>query len=240
LPRESSIRVRNKDKELIKKLNARVYSKKSRLKKKDLFPDIETKGITEFETRKEFNAYVKEMERFTSRQTQFTRNEKGATLPLGLLENIEKEIERINRQKAKRKEKIGKMQYKFAGEETGVEVRENIQFIQRKKFESLAPLKFDPNRYKTDKELQEHLEYIRKAHKGDFFKKKDILYRDNYLLAIERVHGSESKLYKIVEKMPITKFIHFYYTENLAEMIYVYEETLRNEIHDMLVELYSK
>jgi hypothetical protein len=236
---ESSIRIRNKDRELIRKLNNRVYSKKSRLKKLDLLPDIQTKGITEFETRKEFNAYVKEMEAFTSRQNQYTRNEKGATLPVQTLQNIEKEIARINKEKLKRKEMIEERAFTFAGEETGMKAGERLTFIKERRFESLIPLKFNPDRYRNISEMEKHLEQIRKSHKGDFLKEKDTLYKKNYLQAIANVHGDESQLYKIVKRMPLAKFIQFYYTETLAEMTYIYDKVLRNEIHDMLVQLYK-
>lgn len=216
-----------------------MYSKKSRLKKLDLLPDIQTKGITEFQTRREFNTYVKEMERFTSRQTQFTKTEKGVVLPLQPLKNIEKEIGRINRQIAKRKEKVEMRAFTFAGEETGIKVGEQLQFIQERRFESLLPLKFNPNRYKNVSEMETHLAEIKKKHKGNFFKKKDTLYKQNYLQAISNVHGDESELYKIVKRMPLAKFIQFYYTESLAEMTYIYDKALRKEIHDMLVTLYK-
>jgi hypothetical protein len=236
---ESSIRIRNKDRELIRKLNNRVYSKKSRLKKLDLLPDIQTKGITEFETRKEFNAYVKEMEAFTSRQNQYTRNQKGATLPVQTLENIEREIARINKQITKRKETIEEKAFTFAGEETGMKAGERLTFIKERRFESLIPLKYNPDRYRNVSEMEKHLEQIKKSHKGDFLKKKDILYKNNYLSGVARIHGDDSQLYKIVKRMPLAKFIQFYYTETLAEMTYIYDEALRKEIHDMLVKLYT-
>lgn len=239
MSKEHSIRIRNKDRELIKKLNARVYSKKSYLKKQDLFPDIETKGITQFESRKEFNQYVKEMERFTSRQTQFYKTDQGVTLPKGLLQNIEKEIKRINREKAKRKEIIEKSVVTFRGEATGTSIKEQLEQLSDTKFQALIPLKFNPNRYRNIKEMEEHLETIKEKHKKGFLKRKDTLYKNNYLQAISNVFGDTSELYKVVQRMPLAKFIHFYYTETLAHLKYVYDETLRNEIHDELVTLYK-
>ena len=78
MSKRPSIRITDRDKAEIRKLNQSVNSKKRRFQAKGMeVVDMDTKGITSFSTRKELNEYKEKMRGFTNRYaTRFNvRNE---------------------------------------------------------------------------------------------------------------------------------------------------------------------
>jgi hypothetical protein len=102
---------RGNDKDLLRKINRNVSSKKSRLRNKfDLeIPEVETKPLKEFNTRKEFNQYVRKMQSFTNRYNtnyQFKQNQHGVTMSQKDINEIERKLKAENQEKARQFNRI--------------------------------------------------------------------------------------------------------------------------------------
>jgi hypothetical protein len=242
--KQRNIRVRGVDRELIQKLNKRVSSKKSRLRKKGIeIDEFQTQGVTTFNTRAEFNAYVQRMERFTNPHNlnhQYLKTANDLVLTKKEVNEYERQIKRINAIKARKQKEIEKLNVRNLGADTGTTVGKMGAYTQNKKFGGLTPLTKNIDVFQSREDFKKYIENMKENFKGDFLKKRDALYKENYLKAIANIHGTDSKLYKIVDKTSIKRFMNLYYTENLTEMTYLYDPNLRNAIHDEVYNIFKE
>jgi hypothetical protein len=219
-----------------------VSGKKSRLRKKGIDIEMPTTGATQFKTRAEFNDYVKQMQSFINPHNmnyQYVKNTQGVVFTKKELNELERQIKTINRLKESKRKEIERLKLKHKGKELEFTALDQMTFMKDKRYENLIPLTFNPNRYRNKKELGRHLSQLKTNIKANYLQKMDRTYKDNYLSAVETLHGLTSELYKVVDKMPLKKFMQFYYTENLADIKYLYDETLRKATHDLLVDIYK-
>ena len=81
-----------------------------------------------------------------------------------------------------------------------------------------------------------YMENLKENFKGNFLKRRDALYKENYLKGIANIHGKDSDLYKIVDKTSLKSFMHLYYTEFITEMTYLYDKVLRMAVHNARIQ----
>lgn len=244
MPKQRNIRVRNSDRELIQKLNKRVSSKKSRLRKKGIeIDEFQTQGVTTFNTRAEFNAYVQRMERFTNPHNlshQYIKTANDLVLTKKELNAYEREIKRINAAKQKRRKQIEKLDATIQGKDMGTTVGDMIGYTKNQKYGGLTPLTKDINVFQSKEHFKMYMENLKENFKGNFLKRRDALYKENYLKGIANIHGKDSDLYKIVDKTSLKSFMHLYYTEFITEMTYLYDKVLRMAVHDAVFNIFKE
>lgn len=79
--------------------------------------------------------------------------------------------------------------------------------------------------FKSEAELRNRLEDIKKRHSGNWIRQKQEGYRESYLKALQNQLGGMSvPLQEKVSKMSLKKFIHLYYTEDLADIEFIYDK----------------
>lgn len=244
MSKQSSIRVRSQDRELIQKLNKRVSSKKSRLRKKGIEIDaFQTQGVTTFNTRAEFNAYVQRMERFTNPHNlshQYVKTANDLVLTKKELNEYERHIKRVNAMKEKRRKEIEKLDATLQGKVTGTTLGQMAGYTKNQKYGGLAPLGSNIDVFRSKTDFKRYLETSKEHFKGDFIKKRDALYKENYLKGIKNIHGKDSDLYKIVNKTSLKSFMQLYYTEFITEMTYLYDKVLRMEVYNEVLRIFKE
>lgn len=219
----------------IRRINKLVQNKQSRLRvNKGLeVVDIETKKVSEFNSRREINKYLKQMQRFLERNADFrVVNEKGATLQYSEIQDIEKTIARVNRQKKAMWDRVKNLPYLHKGQPTGLTVGQQADpeiGIGDPKYEDFKPIKFNAGRFRTEQEFKKWAEEKRELYKGNYLQKQYELYRENYIKSLENNLGNASKhLQEIIRNMPLDDFIIKYYTENNAHIDFVYDQLAVN------------
>lgn len=244
MSRQRNIRIRGVDRELIQSLNKRISSKKSRLRKKGIeIEGFETQGVTTFNTRAEFNAYVQRMESFANPHNlshQYVKTANDLVLTKKEIYEYERQIKRINALKARKQKEIEKLEVTTLGAGTGATVGEMAGYVGNKKYGGLTPLTKNIDVFQSREHFKKYMTNLKENFKGDFIKKRDALYKENYLKAIENIHGKDNKLYKIVDKTSLKNFMNLYYTENLAEMTYLYDPVLREAIRDEVYTIFKE
>lgn len=241
MPRQRNIRIRGVDRELIQSLNKRVSSKKSRLRKKGIeIEDFQTQGVTTFTNRAEFNKYVQHMERFVNPHNlshQYVKTANNLVLTKKEVNAYEREIKRINAAKQKRRKQIEKL---VVGTGTGTTVGEMAGYTKNQKYGGLSPLVKNIDVFRSKKDFKNYMETLKENFKGDFIRKRDALYKENYLKGIENIHGKDTDLYKIVSKTSLKDFMHLYYTEFITEMTYLYDKVLRMAVYDEVLRIFKE
>lgn len=227
MPRRPNFRRDNDLQKEVRRINRNVQNKKSRIRM-DLGLEVigaETVKFKDFSSRKEINSYIKKMSKFLDRKTDPSlTNLKGAELKRSVVKQAKKEIDRINQLKQAEREKYANEPFLDRGKQTGLTIAERGMFGDNR-YTELKPLKFNPHRFRDNKELKQWLGLKKKIYKGDFIKRKNELYRDNYMKALINVFGkSETKaLRREIMNMDLDAFTKKYYQENLADINFIYD-----------------
>ena len=248
MSRPSHIRVRTKDKLLIQDINKKVQAKNRRLRAKGIAFQFDTQPIGEFKTRKEFNQYVEKQRSFLNRSNlnyqfvkddgqwvskrelnefnrTYTKTKSGAVVPKKLAREYERTVKRINKQKQKEKNRIGNEVFKSRGVKTPHTIAERNAIRVGKKYSYLMEFKEDYTQFKSEADLRKRLEDIKKRHSGNWIRQKQEGYRESYIKALQnQLGGVSAPLQEKVSKMSLKKFIHLYYTEDLADIEFIYDK----------------
>ena len=245
MPKRHNIRIRDKDTSLIESINKRVGKKKSNIYSRYRQRlDIETKGIEEFSSRDELNKYVREMNRFLDRSNpeyRFTRTESGVTLRQDTLGEIQKLIKKVNKTKDTQFEKYKHLPFLIDKKPTDMSVKQYHEVVKNRNFEQFRHLAFDPNRYRTEYEAQEHLAKLRRVFKGNWWQKEAKEYKENYIKGLEKQFAGVPQLpqlIKKVERTSIKKLLELQYTTDEGKIKFMYEPLETQFIFKKIWELF--
>lgn len=215
----------------VRRVNKLVQNKQSRLRvNKGLeVVDVETTKYKEFGSRREINRYLKEMDKFLERTADFrVKNEKGANLQYSEVQEIERTIGRVNKQKKTQWDRVKDLPYLHNGEPTGLTVGQQADpevGIGDPKYNDFKPVKFNVGRFRTEQEFRKWAREKEELYDRDYLKRQNELYRDNYIKSLENNLGNASShLQERVRNMPLDDFITQYYTENNAHINFVYDK----------------
>lgn len=225
MPKKHKFAIRNKDVERIKKLQTSASRKKRRLSNLfDVNVDIEIKPITAFGSRQEFNKYISQLETFTDRSNfRYVKNEHGLVVQRETYSRIKQEIAQLNRKNKKRLRKIEKKQFKSRGEDTEEKVRDRV-LMGDTRYNEFKPKKFNFNRFRSEKELKEYEKTLKKKIHPKYYAKKAKRYKANYIRGLKNIFGKMGKkLISKVKSMDADEFMTLYYTEDIANIDFMYE-----------------
>ena len=226
MSRNSPIRIRQKDVELIKKLNVSAKRKQNRLRKNfNVNIDMTLRGVETFSTRKEFNQYVKQLQTFTDRKNfRYIRNEEGLVMPREMLNEIKKAVKEANKVRKQVSKQILPKEMTVAGKGSGFTVGESTYMMGQGKFQYLKPIELNIDRFRNIKEAEEYLKRVKEQNTLEAFKERDKTYKENYMKALTSTFGNQAKkLKKLVKKMSLANFMKVYYSENLAGIDFIYD-----------------
>lgn len=231
MPRRPSFRRDSDLQNEVRRVNKLVQNKQSRLRTtKGLeVQDVDTVKYTEFNSRKEINRYLKEMTGFLDKRADFrVQNEKGAELQYSEVQQIERTISRVNRQKKEQWDRVKDLPYLHKGQPTGLTVGQQADpevGIGDPKYNDFKPIKFNPGRFRTEKEFRDWANEKKDVYSKDWLTRRNELYRDNYIKSMENNLGNASKeLQEHIKNMPLQDFVDMYYTENNAHINFVYDK----------------
>jgi hypothetical protein len=231
LSRPYNIQDRTRDK--LADLNKRVSNKKSRYRREkniELNPLVQTIKPSEFTSRKQVEKYMRDMNRFLNRKTQFIQNESGKIFTA---ENVKryyhKEIERINKQKEREFNRVKNLKIQVMGKELNQTLGERLKTAPENLFPNLHKLKGGLNRFSSEKEMLKVVKdsFQEGYFRGQFIKRTDRQYKRNFIESLDTVFGKKSaRLKKYIQKMSLNDFMDVYYsTLGNIDIDYVYEDS---------------
>jgi exonuclease VII large subunit len=235
---------RGNDKDLLRKINRNVSSKKSRLRNKfDLeIPEIETKPLKEFNTRKEFNQYVKKMQSFTNRYNtnyQFKQNEHGVTMTQKDINDIERKLKAENTRKAREYNKLKKKLKPEKGEYIPKNVNDFNHPNVPERLAGFRPHSFNFDLLKSNKTAENYKNMILGREIETANKKADLL-RTSMIKAMIEVAGKHMAQHVIdkLNGLSPQQVAELYYNEPDFRPKYVYspedDEDILKSLEDMI------
>lgn len=225
MPKRHKFTIRNKDVERLKKLQTSARRKEKRLS--NLFNvdvGVDIKPITSFSSRKEFNKYITQLETFTSRSNyRYVKNKYGVVVPRETFNKIKRKVAQVNKENKKRLRQIEKKKFKSRGKETSEKVRDR-KLMGDTRYNEFKPKKFNFNRFRTEKELRDYEKSLERKTDPKFYDKKAKRYKENYITGIRNIFGKMgNKLIAKIKSMDTDKFMDLYYTEDIANINFMYE-----------------
>lgn len=225
--RNQSIRIRASDKQRLQQVNKRIYNKEYRLSREfGVSAPIQRKSINDFNTRQEYNNYMKRAESFLNRSNyRYVKNQYGVVVPRSEYNRLRNTYNEINRANQKRMNQITRRQFTSRGEVQPQSMSERINLMGDERYSSLRQLNFDFNRYRSEGDLRRDLERI--TSRRDNVSKRDKQLKANYIQGLRNVFGKSAKnIIRSVKNMSPTQFTNLFYTEDIVDFnfFYSYEE----------------
>lgn len=210
----------------------RTVTKAQNMGQDVVFTDIRT--IKDFNDRKEFNKYLKSIERF-NKENRYIKNQYGVVFNRNDIEKANKLINKQNKQRKTLARNVGltKLKETKGGVMTGISVRNALSVLKDDRggfFESVKPVNIQTYRY--SKQLKNRIESLEENTKKK--NKKITNLRRNYETSIERhVRGhiiteEEAKqILKDVKSLSDKDFIKWFYQERNAINTFKYLDLSR-------------
>jgi hypothetical protein len=231
MPRRPSFRHDRELQSEVKRINKLVQNKQSRLRRQEGLEvtDISTNKYKEFNSRKEINKYLKEMNSFLHNKTDFkVENIHGVEINYSEIKEVEKALKKTNRQKEKLWDSIKDLPFKHRGVPTGLTLaqrKDPILGMGDVRFADLEPVKFNVHSVFSQREWEKKRDKLLKLYgDGKHLQRLNELYKENYITAMRNALGDESKkLQEHIKSMSLEDFMRETFSENNAEITFVYD-----------------
>ena len=186
----------------------------------DLSNEINLMKLDEFKTRKEFNEWVENMQRFTNRSNQnyqFVKNEYGLVLTkkeLNELVRLSKQNQRLAKEKIKEALNLDVLKNK---EKQMQELRERTLILGEGNVTGISvPPLFNFNQFRTYAALEKAKGNVRKRSNPQFYDKRNEILKDNFIRSLEGSFNSDAdKLVSMLRVMSGQDFYELYMSDRL-------------------------
>lgn len=197
-----------------------------------VFTDIRT--IKDFNDRKEFNKYLKSIERF-NKENRYIQNQYGVVFNRNKIEKANKLIDKQNKQRKQLSKSVGlsKLNETKGGIITPVSVKSARSTLRDDRggfFESVHHVNI--NSYRYPKQLDNRIESLRRNTKKENQKIKNL--RSNYKTAIEeQIRGGNitkkegKQLIKDIKSLSDKQLLQWFYQERKAVSVFNYIDMSR-------------
>ncbi len=197
-----------------------------------VFNDIRT--IKDFNDRKEFNKYLKSIERF-NKENRFVENQYGVVFNRNKIEKANKLIDKQNKQRKQLSKSVGlsKLNETKGGIVTPISVKSARSTLRDDRggfFESVHHVNIESYRY--PKQLDKRIENLKKNTKKENQKIKNL--RSNYKAAIEeQIRGGNitkkqgKQLIKDIKSLSDKQLLQWFYQERKAVSVFNYIDMSR-------------
>lgn len=217
----AQFRKMQRDVEKLRRLNTSYRRKARRVKKLyDVNLDYNVLYIADFTSRKQFNDYVKKMEKVTAySEHRYVKNKYGMVVKREVYQDYIKTIDKAQKIAEKEREQLLKLLEKKLGHRPDLE---NLRLMGDNRYERFnISYKFD--NYGDVGYFEDHLETMKRKQNPKYYRQSDLRLKNNFLSAIDTSLGAVGKpLYKMISDMSVSDFILFYYSTDSADFGYVY------------------
>lgn len=230
-------KMRKSSKDVKRLRNAISSAKRTATKAQNLGQDVvftDIKSIKDFDDRKEFNKYIRSIERF-NKENRFIENKYGVVFNRNDAEKANKLIDKQNKQRKQLSSAVGLSNLKETkgGIVTNVTVKNALSVLKDDRggfFEPVKHINIDSYRYQ--KQLDKRISNLRKNTRKENYKIKTL--RNNYKTAIEQqIKGGNitkkqgKQLLKDIKSLSDNELIKWFYQERKAVSVFNYIDVSR-------------
>nr|DAF56532.1 MAG TPA: DNA terminal protein [Podoviridae sp. ctnWS46] len=229
--------MRKSSKDVKRLRNAIASAKRTATRAQNLGQDVifnDIRSIKDFNDRKEFNKYLKSIERF-NKENRYIENQYGVVFNRNKLEKANKLIDKQNKQRKQLSKSVGlvKLNETKGGIITPISVKNARSTLKDDRggfFESVHHVNI--NSYRYPKQLDKRIESLKRNTKKENQKIKNL--RSNYKTAIEeQIRGGNitkkegKQLIKDIKSLSDKELIQWFYQERKAVAVFNYIDMSR-------------
>ena len=230
-------KMRKSTKDVKRLRNAIASAKRTATKAQNLGQDIvfnDIRTIKDFNDRKEFNKYLRSIERF-NKENRFVENQYGVVFNRNKIEKANKLIDKQNKQRRQLSKSVGlsKLNETKGGVVTSISVKNARSTLRDDRggfFEPVHHVNIQSYRY--PKQLDKRIENLKKNTKKENQKIKNL--RSNYKTAIEeQIRGGNitkkegKQLIKDIKSLSDKQLLQWFYQERKAVSVFNYIDMSR-------------
>lgn len=230
-------KMRKSTKDVKRLRNAIASAKRTATKAQNMGQDVvfnDIRTIKDFNDRKEFNKYLRSIERF-NKENRYIENQYGVVFNRNKIEKANKLIDKQNKQRKQLSKSVGlsKLNETKGGIVTSISVKNARSTLRDDRggfFESVHHVNIDSYRY--PKQLDKRIENLKKNTKKENQKIKNL--RSNYKTAIdEQIRGGNitkkegKQLIKDIESLSDKQLLQWFYQERKAVSVFNYIDISR-------------
>lgn len=205
-----------------------------------VFKDIRT--IKDFNDRKEFNKYLRSIERF-NKENRYIENQYGVVFNRNKIDKANKLIDKQNKQRKQLLKSVGlsKLNETKGGILTSVSVKSARSVLKDDRGGFFEPVHHvNINSYRYPKQLDKRIESLRRNTKKENQKIKNL--RSNYKTAIEeQIRGGNitkkegKQVIKDIKSLSDTQLIQWFYQERKAVSVFNYIDMSREYTQNQMI-----
>lgn len=229
--------MRKSTKDVKRLRNAIASAKRTATRAQNLGQDVvfnDIRSIKDFNDRKEFNKYLKSIDRF-NKENRYIENRYGVVFNRNDIEKANKlvDIQNMQRKKLARSVGLAKLKETKGGIATGVSVKNALSVLKDDRggfFESVHHVNI--NSYRYPKQLDNRIESLKRNTKKENQKIKNL--RSNYKTAIEeQIRGGNitkkegKQLIKDIKSLSDEQLLQWFYRERKAVSVFKYIDMSR-------------
>ena len=217
--------------------NAIASAKRTATRAQNLGQDVvfnDIRSIKDFNDRKEFNKYLKSIERF-NKENRYIENQYGVVFNRNKIDKANKLIDKQNKQRKQLSKSVGlsKLNETKGGIVTQVSVKSARSILREDRGGFFEPVHHvNINSYRYPKQLDNRIESLRRNTKKENQKIKNL--RSNYKTAIEeQIRGGNitkkegKQLIKDIKSLSDKQLIQWFYQERKAVSVFNYIDMSR-------------
>jgi hypothetical protein len=168
----------------------------------NLISEIAIPDLSEFKTRKEFNAWLTKAASFTNRNNQryqFRKNEKGFVYNVAEHNQTKRKYDRAVRLAKERKKKIENLELKFQGKTIGKVKDREVLFSHPESVNFPEP--YDINKIHDRGHFERRKAQYEKRANPNFFRDTDQRMQDNFIKSVEGSFDSDYMSDMVIDKI---------------------------------------
>lgn len=214
------------DKRILNNLNRRLSNLMKKTEKAGIDFNFSKRNISSFKTRKDFNSYIKKANSvLSSSDYKLKTNKYGFTYSQSDKTNLDKALEKRNKARLKKWNKIKNIPISSAGVNKNVTIGEMSKMIKNEKLYSFNEIKRDINKIKSRNDYNKLIKMLNEQSSGKYYDKQDEIFRENFLKAIKEVWSTDEEMVNVINKiknMDLDDFMKYYYSDDYVSPAFVY------------------
>lgn len=220
-----AVRLTNKDKEKLRKINNSVRRKNKQMDNYDLDFYLPTLPISKVTSRKQLNEYYDTARRYTRGYGfKFKKNNYGVVASNREIAQAKRLANEVTKERQKRLMKIAPEEFKTRGKPTGSSIMQR-KLMGDSRYDVYDPVKFRFGSLRNRKQFENRVESLANQLNPEYIAKKNEQLKENLIKAISTNWGKDGKkATDYIKSLSPAEVLEEFMSEDIFEFSYIYDE----------------
>ena len=221
-----ALRLTNKDKEKIKRINNNVRRKNKQMDNYDIDIYMPVISATKFTSRKQLNEYLDQARRYTRGYAyKYKKNIYGTVASNIEIARAKRLAEAVSRERAKRFKEIAPKEFKSRGKGIGSSIMQR-KLMGDDRFSMYDPVKFNFGSLRSRSQFENRVSSFINQLQPDYIDSRNKQLKNNIIRAMKENWGKDgSKSVEFIENMSADDVVKEFMSEDVFNFSYIYDKT---------------